>query len=174
MQEVSRLEASGVQLFSATENLDTTTPMGWAVMGIYFAKARESSDRLSINVGRAWEAKAVRGEPHVTSRRPYGYEFSKTRSGADTLKQVPAEVRVAKQIVRRLLKGDTLNSVSTWLNNAGHLTAKGKRWTRGSVHQWVCAPSICGLRSHKGEMTEGNWTGIITPEGARCLADPVG
>jgi site-specific DNA recombinase len=65
----------------------------------------------------------------------------------------PAEAKVVREIASRLLAGESLRSVTGWLNSTElRPTGKGTSWSGPTVKQMVLRASIAGLRTHKGEI----------------------
>jgi site-specific DNA recombinase len=158
---LKRLQDAEVELVSVTDNIDTTTPLGQAVLGIFIAQAETESKNTSLRVSAAWEERAAQGKPHVGGRRCFGF--------TKDMAQIPAEAKAARWAVDRLLAGDSANSVSVRLNERGVLTGAGKRWHHGNLRQWVQAPALAGIRTHRGVKLPGDWKPIITVEEHEAL-----
>jgi hypothetical protein len=120
---------------------------------------------------RHWEdggltelANAEAGLPHG-SVRPFGYEDDKI-----TLRE--SEATVIREMVDRYLAGQSLRSLTVWLNDNGVTPAISKSWQTSAVRQVLCSGRIAGLREHRGEVIGAAvWPAIITPaERDRVLA----
>ena len=135
--------------------------MGQAIVGFQVAQAETESRNTSLRVATAWAAKAARGEPHVGGRRCFGYTAQ--------CELVPAEAAAARDAIDRVLAGESLRSVARHLNEAGHLTTAGRPWSRITLKQWLRAPTIAGVRSHRAggakiaTETPGSWEPILRP-----------
>jgi DNA invertase Pin-like site-specific DNA recombinase len=152
---LKRLEEHGAKLLSVVDNIDTSTPMGQAIVGVLIAQAESESLNTSVRVKAAREAEAAQGKHHG-GRRCFGYTKDQTLD--------PIEFPIAREIVDRILRGDSLRSISRWLNDSGVVTTSGKPWAAVTVKQWLRAPSIAGIRTHHDVETPGDWPAIITSD----------
>jgi len=145
------------------EKIDTSDPQGLANLYGRFATAETESIKISTRVSRGITERAAQGKPHH-GRRLFGY--------SNDYQLVPDEVKEAKRIIRRILKGETLSAVARDLNQRGVQTASGGQWTGSSVRQWASSPALAGIRRHRtvedrkagrpGTETQGTWKRIIT------------
>jgi DNA invertase Pin-like site-specific DNA recombinase len=157
---LSRLNQFGATLLSVVDNIDTSTPMGQAIVGVLIAQAETESLNTSTRVKAARESEAAQGKLHG-GRRCFGYTKDRALD--------PIEFPVAREMVDRILAGDSQRSICRWLNGAGVLTTSGKSWVAVTLKQWLRAPAIAGVRTHNGLETPGNWPAIITPEEREAL-----
>lgn len=162
---VRRIMDAGAVLVSTQDNIDCTTAPGRGVFALLVSFAEGQSEDTSKRVSLAWAAKAARGEPHVGGFRCFGF--------TKDCEQIPEEAAVAREVVDRVLAGDTLNGIARDLNERGVRSIRRGWWTGTNLRSWLHAPTLAGLRSHttkdaKGVKTttliEGTWEGIITPE----------
>jgi site-specific DNA recombinase len=131
---------------------------------IFAAFAAKESGRKSARVRRKLLQNAEQGLPHG-SVRPFGYEDDKI-----TLR--PAEAAVVREMVNRYLAGQSIRSLTVWLNESGIAPAVAKSWQTSAVRQILCSGRIAGLREHHGQVIgPAKWPAIITPaERDRILA----
>lgn len=79
------------------------------------------------------------------------------------------EATVIKDVVRRLLAGQTLRSVAVMLNNAGERTTGGNTFKASVIKRAVLAKYMIGIREYKPKgatraiESKAQWPGIITP-----------
>lgn len=110
---------------------------------------------------KAWAAqRAAAGKPHGAA--PYGM---KRQDGLDV--EDPETAPVVREIVLRLLAGETVHGIVRDLNAREVPSPSGGAWTRRGVRAVVMRPALYGLRSVKGEvigsaaspglMDEGTW-----------------
>ena len=154
------LDENKAALLSVVDNIDTSTPMGQAIVGVLIAQAETESKNTSTRVKAARESEAAQGKHHG-GRRCFGYTKDRTPD--------PIEYPIAREIVDRILAGASLRSTTRWLNETGTLTASGKPWVAVTLKQWLQAPSIAGIRAHNGVETTGNWSAIITLDEREAL-----
>lgn len=161
------LEESNVVLVSCVEQIDTSTPVGSALVGFLIAQAEQESRNTSVRVQLAESAAAKRGEPHTGGSRCFGY----TRA----MEIVPTEAEAGREVVARVIAGESVRSCALDLNERGMLTTTGKPWSIGSLARWIRSPRVAGLRGHHGSEVRGTWEPIIDDEArlaaARAIAE---
>jgi DNA invertase Pin-like site-specific DNA recombinase len=148
----SRRPIEGERLIDAAENgllvldsegeYDLTSPSGKKAFRDQVSGAAYESDRLSTRVKRGKRVKAMRGEPNVSSR-PFGFE-------ADGTTVRPAEVAILRDLVARLLAGESQDAMIVDLNTRGITTSYGKAWTRAGLRQVLVRPRNAGQVEHLG------------------------
>jgi site-specific DNA recombinase len=162
---VALCERVGVsQVATVTADIDLGNDDGLFMARIFAAFAAKESGRKSARIRRKMLQNAEQGLPHG-SVRPFGYEDDKI-----TLRD--SEAAVVRQMVDRYLAGQSLLSLTVWLNESGIRPAVAKSWQTSAVRQILCSGRIAGLREHRGEVIgEATWPAIITPgERDRVLA----
>jgi DNA invertase Pin-like site-specific DNA recombinase len=162
---VALCERVGVsQVATVTADIDLGNDDGLFMARIFAAFAAKESGRKSARIRRKMLQNAEQGLPHG-SVRPFGYEDDKI-----TLRD--SEAAVVRQMVDRYLSGQSLFSLTVWLNESGITPAVAKSWQTSAVRQILCSGRIAGLREHRGEVIgEAKWPAIITPaERDRVLA----
>ena len=165
-----RIDEAGVKLVSVTEQIDTSTPIGKAIVGFQIAQAETESENTSKRVQRKHSTWAAQGVAAVGGNRPFGYRQVKAnpKNGTPaTLEPDPKESKMIRECVKRILSGESPRSVAEGLNESGvKPTAKGRATGSGpvrpcgrccAIRRWpVCAcstvwkPSACGSRSSRG------------------------
>jgi site-specific DNA recombinase len=155
------LTARDAVLLSHTEQIDTSTPMGQALVGVLVAE--QESRNTSIRVSSAFKADADMGKAHPGGSRCFGY----TR----TNEVIPAEAEIADEMVRRFLAGESLRQLAFDLNARSVTTSQGKQWYSSTLRQWLRSPRLAGLRTHRGELHKGTWEPIIDEDTYLKLAD---
>jgi len=162
---VTLCERVGVsQVATVTADIDLGNDDGLFMARIFAAFAAKESGRKSARIRRKMLQNAERGLPHG-SARPFGYESDKI-----TLR--PDEAAVVRQMVDRYLAGQSLLSLTVWLNESGVAPAVAESWQTQAVRQILCSGRIAGLREHQGQVIGAAvWPAIITPaERDRVLA----
>ena len=147
------LKVNEALLLTVVDAIDTTTPIGQAIMGIFVAQAEQESLNTSARVKAKWEVMARQGKPHVGGSRCFGFNRDYTIN--------EEEAGVARRIVDEFIGGAALSRIARELNEAGVATASGKRWYASTLRQWMCSPRIAGLRKHNEELHKGTWEAII-------------
>jgi site-specific DNA recombinase len=152
-------EGAGVrQLATVTADVDLGTDDGMFMARIFAAFAAKESARKSARLRRKARQNAEAGKPGGGANRPFGYE-------ADKLTVNPVEAELIRQAMRRVLAGESVRSVTAWMDAEGIPTSTGAEWRTGTLRAVLLAPRIAGLRSHNGEVVgPAQWEGIITLE----------
>jgi len=162
---VAWCERVGVsQVATVTTDIDLGNDDGLFMARIFAAFAAKESGRKSARIRRKMLQNAEPGLPHG-SVRPFGYEDDKI-----TIR--PAEAAVVREMVDRYLAGQSLLSLTLWLNESGIAPAVAKSWQTSAVRQILCSGRIAGLREHRGQVIgPAAWPAIITAaERDRVLA----
>ena len=162
---VGLCERVGVsQVATVTADIDLGNDDGLFMARIFAAFAAKESGRKSARVRRKLLQNAEQGLPHG-SVRPFGYE-------PDKITIRPEEAAVVREMVDRYLAGQSIKSLTVWLNDSGIAPAVATSWQTSAVRQILCSGRIAGLREHRGQVIgPAKWPGIITPaERDRVLA----
>lgn len=152
---------NGVNFISMTENFDTSTPFGRAMLGILsvFAQLEREQIKERMEVGKIGRAKEGKwcGSPNV----PIGYELD--NDGELVINKYEAmqiqemfrlfNLRISQRRVAKMLhgKGYTYQNGGTWA---------GKHYLRPMLEN----KHYIGMVSYKGEWYEGNQDPIINKE----------
>jgi site-specific DNA recombinase len=154
---VALCESVGVRdVATVTADIDLGNDDGLFMARIFAAFAAKESGRKSARIRRKMLQNAEQGLPHG-SVRPFGYEPDKV-----TLRE--SEAPVVRELVDRYLAGQSLRSLTLWLNESGIAPAVAKSWQTSAVRQVLCSGRIAGLREHRGEVIGAAvWPAIITP-----------
>ncbi len=163
---VAALDTASVrQVRFVVGDMDLGTGDGLMVARILAAMAANESATKSRRMKRKNEQNAAAGLPHGPAR-PFGYEPDKV-----TINET--EAKVVRELVARFLAGESLRSLTTWLNDAGVPTVSGAPgWKSPTVRGILMSARIAGLRVHCGEVVgPAVWKPIITvPTRERVLA----
>lgn len=161
------LEEAKVTLVSCVEQIDTSTPIGGALVGFLIAQAEQESRNTSVRVQLAEAAAAKRGEAHTGGSRCFGYERDMTLR--------LDEADAGREMVARVIAGESCRSIALDLGRRGIMTTAGKPWSAGSLGRWVRSPRIAGLRGHRGVELPGSWEPLVEPdarlEAMRAIAE---
>ncbi|WP_082594133.1 recombinase family protein [Phycicoccus sp. Soil802] len=178
---VDRLTRRPVELEEFREALDTAgvkhvrfvvgdsdimTGDGLMVVRFLAAVAANESASKSRRVKRKFQQKAERGEPHAGGpRRPFGYADDKVTVRED-------EAVVIRTLVARFLAGESLRSLTVWLDQQEVRTVAGGPWKTPTLRTLIASGRIAGLREHQGQVIgPAVWDPIIsTDERNRVLA----
>jgi len=131
---VDALNDVGVALVSASEHFDTHTPVGRMVMQILAVFAEFERAIIIDRVVGGMERKAAKGGWTV-GPPPFGYTLEIGSDGKKTGFLTPNDhaplVGVIFDLYRRKCLG--ARAIANWLNDQGHRTRKGRRWSHVAV-----------------------------------------
>lgn len=136
-----------VAFVSMSENFDTSTPLGRAMVGILsvFAQLEREQIKERMCMGRAERAK--NGYWHGGGAPPFGYTYS-TEDGM--LHVEPVEAEIVKDIYTLFLQRATITSIYTSLSKK-----YGRRITHGMVYSVLSTPIYAGIIQWEGHEYPG-------------------
>ena len=132
----------GLLVLDSEGEYDLTTASGRKAFRDQLNAAAYESDRLSTRVKRGKRVKATRGEPNH-SRRPFGFEHD------GMTVRVPESV-VLREMVARVLGGESIDHIVCDLNQRGLTTSTGVQWSRTTFKQVVLRARNAGQVIHHG------------------------
>jgi site-specific DNA recombinase len=124
----------------------------------------------SLRVKDAIERNVRAGRRTGGGSRPFGYRIIRHDQGEGAQRRwrivgeelEPAEADAIKEAATRVLKGESLRSISMDWNRRGVKTVGGGRWQGSMIRRALISPRIAGLREHHGEIVgEAQWPAII-------------
>ena len=153
---VGLCERVGVrQVATVTADIDLGNDDGLFMARIFAAFAAKESGRKSARMKRKYEQNAQQGLPHGPARA-FGYEPDKI-----TIRE--REAAVVRELVGRVIAGESVRALTVWLNDSGVPTVRGARWSTNAVRRIVSSARIAGLREHRGQIIGAAvWDPIIT------------
>lgn len=151
-------EAAGVRAFATvTADIDLGNDDGMFMARILAAVAAKESGRKSERLKRKAREVAEAGKPNGGYKRPFGYE-------RDRVTVVESEAAIIRQVAERYLAGESLISLTEWLQAEGVMSVAGLPWRTSTLRTMLSSARIAGLRSYKGEVVaKAIWPAIITP-----------
>lgn len=160
------LDKYGVALVSVNESLDTSSPMGRAMLQIIGVFAELESATISLRTKNAKAHDAAHGRPNGGGRRPFGYTHQ------TFVELVPEEVELLHEAANRLLAGASLRSIAADWNARGITTTTGAPWSSANLGRTLRGEHLAGRRRHGGQIVEGEWPAVFSAEEheAICLA----
>jgi site-specific DNA recombinase len=152
------LQATGGFIRTVTDGVDTRTNAGEFVALVLVGHAKMSSADTARRVQRNHEEWAKAGRPHTGgNRRPFGYTMGYTEVIED-------EAVVIRDVVQRVISGESLNGICGDLNRRGIKTSAGNLWQNITLRTMLLSYGLSGRRVYNGIAHAGNWQAIITPE----------
>lgn len=159
--DVGVLLDEGLQIISATENLDTTSIMGRAMVEILqvFASMEAKTIGVRVSASQAHLRRVGRFPGGVV---PYGYRPAPHPDGVGrALEPDPAEARIVRRMFDEVLAGRSIYSVAVGLNRDAVPTRKGATWSGTVVRRILRSGSVLGRVR----------VGSTGPDGRRSLGD---
>lgn len=144
-------------------SLDLTTAYGRTQAGLMGEFDTMESEVKAERVAAAAADRAKRGRP--SGDLGYGWEKRGSGSGAVYVER-PHEAAVVREIVDRLLAGETLRAVTASLNERGEPAPKTPTWGKTSVKKLAMRESNISVRvHHRGRPDEtrfvGDWPALV-------------
>lgn len=149
---VDELRRNGASLVSASEPfLDTSSAMGTGIFGLFAAMAEQESENIS---SRSRGAKAALREvgSHAGGRPPFGFTAVREVRGKFTVRSLvpdPREADVVREIVERVLNGESVSALARELNARGLRPRSGADWGTSTLTRVLRAPQIAGYMPAK-------------------------
>ena len=148
--------AKGVQFASMSENFDTSTPLGMAMIGILsvFAQLEREQIKERMHMGRVGRAK--KGLWRAGSNPPIGYDYI---DGHLVIREDEAEqIRV---IFERFIAGESMNAIAKYMHT--HYTNRYSSYndTTSTITTIIRNRLYTGQIVFDGEVYEGDHEAII-------------
>lgn len=153
MRAVDTLDAAKVVLTSYSDPVDTSSPMGRAMLQVVGVFAELESSTISYRVKSALALRAQNGGASVGGRRTFGYNRDGSVNGT--------EAELLREAARRFLAGESLSSIVKGWNTAGIRTGSDNEWGPSVLGRLLARERIAGLRRHGETIYPGNWEPII-------------
>lgn len=153
------LDAAKCQVSTVQSGLvDLSTPSGRMTARIIGSVARYESEHKSARLRRKHLELAEAGAISGGGGRPFGYDMAR-------INVIESEAVVIRDVVARLLAGESLRSLCAMLDSQGHHPSEAGRWSATSLKRMATSGRIAGLRVHHGEVVgQAVWPAIITPD----------
>ncbi|MBL1228197.1 recombinase family protein [Enterococcus sp. BWB1-3] len=147
-----------VAFVSLSENFDTNTPFGKAMIGILavFAQLEREQIRERMTMGKIGRAKS--GKPMSWIHAPFGYKLVNGEYVKNEL-----EAAIVKQVFDDYLSGISITKLRDKLNSEGHI-AKDIPWSYRTIRQTLDNPTYAGYTKYKDQRFPGNHEEIISKE----------
>lgn len=139
---------NGVGFISLSENFDTSTAFGKAMIGILSVFAQLEREQITerMTLGRVGRAKA--GKAMSWANCPFGYIIQKEIYEID-----PFRAEIVKRIYRDYLAGISITAIKNNLNEEGHV-GKDINWSYRTVRQILDNIVYAGYIKYKMKFTQ--------------------
>jgi site-specific DNA recombinase len=136
---IGQLDALGVRVVSASDNIDTKTPAGRMMLQLLGVFAEFERERIRER-SRDGARRRVADGGFVSSSPPFGYRAVPDPSGRRgvVLAIDPAQAACIREVYRLLVhERTTVSRAARALNEAGHRSASGAEWTKDTLLRWA-------------------------------------
>lgn len=157
---IAACDRAGItQVASVHGDVNIGSGDGLLIVRIMAAVAENESATKSRRIKRKLLQNAQQGKPNGGGVRAFGYEPDK-----HTVRE--SEAAIIRDLAERFLAGETLRSLTRWMNDEGILTSRGNdHWHSSTVRQMLRSARISGHIEHNGEIIgPAQWPAIISPE----------
>ena len=147
--------ANGTDFVSMSENFDTGTPFGRAMIGILAVFAQLEREQIKERTNAGKEGRAKEGLYHGSKFVPIGYDY------VDGLLQFNDYERMQiKELYELFLKGLPLRTIETIFLQKGYKHKHGY-WTPTTMRRVMSSKTILGYTKHRDQWYEGKHDPII-------------
>ncbi len=160
--------ANNCNFVSMTENFDTSTPLGRAMIGILAVFAQLEREQIKERMAMGKIARAKKGLSNCGANPPIGYDYKDGNLYVNDY-----EAMLVKKVFDEFLRGKTPYSIAKDLNNAG-LTHKYGPWKMTTIRQILKNKTYLGLVKLRDKTFNGVHSPIIdkkTFEDAQMLLE---
>lgn len=158
--DVGVLLDEGLQIISATESLDTTSPMGRAMVEILqvFASMEAKTIGLRVSASQEHLRRVGRFPGGVV---PYGYRTVPHPDGTGrALEPDPVEAAVVRRAADEVLGGASVYATCARLNADGIKPRRAEQWGPTALQRLLRSNHVLGRVTNRGELLRDPDTGL--------------
>lgn len=150
--------ANGCEFVSMSENFDTGTPLGRAMIGILAVFAQLEREQIKERMIMGKEARAKQGKYHGSDRHPIGYDYI---NGELVINEV--EAMQIRQVFEDFVSGVSVPKIVKQLNDAG-IEHKYGRWQESVLRNILKSKTYIGYIKAKDTWYKGTHEPILSEE----------
>ena len=153
--------ANNTDFVSMSENFDTATPFGRAMIGILavFAQLEREQIKERMNMGK--EARAKEGKWHGGSSVPIGYDYDASK---DLLVINEYEAMQIREIYKLFLQGKPLRHIEDLFDEKGYVFKNRSKWDPKTMRNVMRNKTNIGYIKHHDEWYKADHDSIIDDE----------
>lgn len=149
--------ANGTDFVSMSENFDTATPFGRAMIGILAVFAQLEREQIKERMGMGKEARAKEGKWHGGSTEPIGFDYDKQ---TEELNANEYEIMQIKELADLFLKGTPLRTIERLFKEKGYRHKHGV-WDPKTMRRVLRSKLYIGMIKHNEEWYPGSHTRVF-------------
>ena len=149
--------ANNADFVSMSENFDTSTPFGRAMIGILAVFAQLEREQIKERMSMGKEARAKEGKWHGGATEPIGYDYD---PATELLNVNEYEAMQVRELFSLFLDGVPLRKVEMMFSEKGY-THKHGTWDPKAMRRILRSKVYLGYNKHKDEWHKGEHTPII-------------
>ena len=155
----------GIGFSSMTENFDTSTPFGKAVLGVLAVFAQLEREKIRERTMMGKQARAEEGKWHGSKWIPIGYDY-------EDGKLIPNEYEAMQinEIADMFLENTPLRTLATIVTEKGYKTKYGE-WDAKAIRRVITNPVIIGMTKHRDKFYKGEHLPIMSQEKFEKIID---
>lgn len=150
--------ANNTDFVSMSENFDTSTPFGRAMIGILAVFAQLEREQIKERMSMGKFARAKKGKYHGSDRVPIGYDYIDGHLVVNEYEKMQVV-----QIFEWYSQGVAPYTIEKRLNEAGMKTKYGKWWSM-VIRELLERKTYIGLTKYRDEWYQGEHEPLISQE----------
>ena len=151
-------EKNGVAFASITENFDTSTPFGKAILGVLAVFAQLEREKIKERTMVGKDSRAKEGKWHGSAQVPTGYDYI---DGKLVINEY--EAMQIKEAAQLFLDGVPVRTITDGFNKKGY-TRKGQIWDAKTLNYVLGSAVVAGNIKHRDKVYKGIHDAIIDAE----------
>ena len=152
--------ANDTDFVSMSENFDTSTPFGRAMIGILAVFAQLEREQIKERMGMGKEARAKEGKWHGGSTEPIGYDYD---PATDHLNDNEYEQMQGREVYELFLRGTPLRTIERLFKEKGYKHKYGN-WTPTAMRRYMRNKMNIGYIKHNSQWYPGDHNSTIDEE----------
>ena len=147
-------KAVDCRVVAVESGLDTGSPMGMTMLSVLAVFAQHEASAMGE---RQKVSQQQRRQQRGRALGAAGFGFKNVKRADGTYREIDeAQAAIVRDVVDRLIAGESYRGLAGYLNDLGVVSSKGARFTASQVQQTFTSPVIAGMRTHRGEILRGD------------------